>query len=111
MNDRDLVQEFLSRCVDDNVDSYKQLLEKLPRDEAKDPYWIKLLDFYDRSNNEDRQFIIELMRQVSIDSVASVLSIIDGVGYTELNEDLVLSDDHGNSLQGDLSDMFLEKCE
>ena len=51
------------------------------------------------------------MRQVSIDSVASVLSIIDGVGYTELNEDLVLSDEHGNSLQGDLSDMFLGKCE
>ena len=59
MNDRDLVQQFLLRCVDDNVDSYKQLLEKLPRDEATDPYWIKLLDFYDCSNNENKQLIIE----------------------------------------------------
>lgn len=111
MNDRKLAKELLIRCVDDNIDSYRQLLEKLPREEAKDPYWIKLLDFYDRSNNEDKEFILGIMRQVSIDSVASVLSIIDGSGYSETNEELTLLDSSGNQLQGCILDSFLEQCE
>ena len=108
MNNGDLVQAFISRCVDGNVSFFKQLLENSPRDEDTS---VKIIDFYDRLNIKNKQFITTLIRQVSIDSVATVLSIIDGYGYSELSEGLVLSDKFGNDLQGYLSDILLETCE
>ena len=106
-----LVDEILVRTVNENVSFYRNMLENIPRSEVTDPYWKELLAFYDKSNQSERQLIINLMQQVSQDSVASLLSIVDGIGYSELDSELQLSDESGNILQGDLSNMFLKKCE
>lgn len=111
MKSEKFVDEIFLRTVNDNVTSYAEMLENLPRDEVKDPYWNELLAFYDKSNDSERKLILKLMRQVSQDSVASLLSIIDGVGYSELDSDLQLKDSSGKQLQGDLADLFIEKSE
>ncbi len=106
-----LVDEILARTVNENVTFYKSMLENVPRNEVTDPYWKELLAFYDKSNQGERELIITLMKQVSQDSIASLLSIIDGSGYSELKTELKLTDDSGKPLQGELSDIFIEKCE
>ena len=111
MKSEKLVDEIILRTVTDNVTSYSQMLENLPRGEVTDPYWKELLAFYDKSNETERKLILKLMRQVSQDSIASLLSIIDGVGYSELDSELQLLDSSGKELQGDLSDLFIDKCE
>jgi len=106
-----LVDEILARTVNENVTFYKSMLGNIPRNEVTDPYWKELLAFYDKSNQGERELIITLMKQVSQDSIASLLSIIDGTGYSELKSELKLSDNSGKSLQGELSDIFIKKCE
>jgi hypothetical protein len=49
------------------------------------------------------------MRQAFIPSVASVLSSSDG-DYSEVNEDLMCSDENGNQLQGGLSASYLSNA-
>ncbi|WP_394191374.1 hypothetical protein [Pseudoalteromonas atlantica] len=111
MKPEHLVDEILARTVNENVTFYKSMLENVPRNEVTDPYWKELLAFYDKSNQGERELIITLMKQVSQDSIASLLSIIDGSGYSELKTELKLTDDSGKPLQGELSDIFIEKCE
>lgn len=106
-----LVDEILTRTVSENVTFYKSMLDNIPRNEVTDPYWKELLAFYDKSNQGEREIIVKLMKQVSQDSIASLLSIIDGSGYSELGSELKLSDDSGKRLQGELSDIFIKKCE
>lgn len=111
MKPEHLVDEILARTVSENIIFYKSMLENISRNEVTDPYWKKLLAFYDKSNQNERELIIKLMKQVSQDSIASLLSIIDGSGYSELESKLKLSDDSGKYLQGELSDIFIKKCE
>ncbi|MEP4889686.1 MAG: hypothetical protein ABJV04_06640 [Aliiglaciecola sp.] len=111
MKSEHLVDEILTRTVNENVTFYKSMLEKIPRNEVTDPYWKELLAFYDKSNQGERELIVKLMKQVSQDSIASLLSIIDGSGYSELESELKLSDESDKPLQGELSDIFIKKCE
>lgn len=111
MKPEHLVDEILTRTVSENVTFYESMLNNIPRNEVTDPYWKELLAFYDKSNQEERELIVKLMKQVSQDSIASLLSIIDGCGYSELGSELKLSDESGKILQGELSDIFIKKCE
>ncbi|WP_298445732.1 hypothetical protein [uncultured Ferrimonas sp.] len=111
MKPEHLADEILARTVSENITFYKSMLKNIPRNEVTDPYWIELLSFYDKSNPSERELIVKLMKQVSQDSIASLLSIIDGSGYSELESELKLSDNSGKSFQGELSDIFVKKCE
>jgi len=51
------------------------------------------------------------MQQVATDSTASVLAVIDGSTYADLDSELRLTDEDGNQLGEDLSDLFLEASE
>ena len=105
------IVEIRNRVVNDNVNSYKKLFENLPRSKAKDPYWISLLALYDRLSSSEKELIIRVVRQVSIDTTATMLALIDGIGYSELGEEFKLIDSKGNQYQGDLSNIFLAMCE
>ena len=108
MNNEKLVTEIHKVSVLDNIESYRDLLQKLPRDQAKDPYWIKLLEFYDRASEDDKELLFQVMQQVATDSIASFLSLIDGVSYSNLDEELNLTNSNGDVLSGELADKYLE---
>jgi hypothetical protein len=110
MNDEKFALEALKRVVDENINSYREMLSSFPREDARDPYWIKLFSLFDSMSVEDRDLLVQIMRQVSIDTIASLLSIIDGSGYSDL-KGLRLVDGNGNDIQGDLSNIFLSRAE
>lgn len=100
-------QEFASiirtEVLEDNLAIYRQMLAE--HKEAKDPYWQKLRML----NNEQQQVLQMVMRQVAVDTIASLLGVLDGVVILKNHrEDFSLT--YGSDpkkLNGDLHDYFL----
>jgi hypothetical protein len=61
---------------------------------------------------DQQEVLFEIMRQVSVDTVASVLAVLDGCSPLEgAFEDYTLTYDGGEKLNGDLLNLFLAEDE
>lgn len=106
MTPEKFVEAVLKTVVEDGIASYKEILAADPG-EATDPYWKRVLDLYQSLAPAQREVILEIMRQVEIDTVSGIFGILDG-------EDFELFHKTAKSrvrLNGDLQDLFLGKVE
>ncbi|WP_109127345.1 hypothetical protein [Dyella sp. C11] len=107
--------EFVSKLgaavVDENHAIYRDVLLHTHADQAPDPYWQRVLTLFGTLDADQREVLLELTRQVTIDAVANVLGVIDG--------NCMLSDERGGlslthqgvELGGELQSLFLEIAE
>jgi hypothetical protein len=110
MNPHDFVSQVRASVVDENVATYRTLLETTPAASASDPYWRGLLGLHDRLSEVDRRVLRGVMRQVAVDTVSNLLAIIDGaLRMKGQNEDVELVGVKSRQrLDGSLQDLFLE---
>ena len=99
-----------SEVVEDGEQYYRKLiLEGDTLDSDKREYeWIEIMKFMSDSQKES---LLRMIRQIIIDTVASVGGILNGDGYSgfdDLGIDLIID---GNSTEGCLTDAFLEYVE
>lgn len=80
-----------------------------------DPYWKRLLTLYRGLPPRQRKVVLEIMRQVQVDTVSELFGIFDGTSaLAGRSEDFELFHKKGQKrvrLNGDLQDLFLEKIE
>lgn len=108
MNANDLVSCVKATLVDNALRDYLEALEKFPRDEVADPYWQSVLKLYDSVAPQEKMTIIEIMRQVTIDSIAGMFGILDGTIVCPHGEEIRVMNLEQVVISGDLQDRFLE---
>lgn len=107
MTSEKFVRQLRKYVVDDEVRFYSETLIKSDRQEVTDRYWSDLTHLYDNLNAAQKSVLLQLVRQVSVDTVASLLGIIDGLSYFEEATGQFSLTMHGDTeLAGDLQEQF-----
>lgn len=98
--------------VKEGLEIYQGIYETPESDEVTDPHYKKALNFYNRISEEDKVVLMKIIEQTMVDTISSMLSIIDG--STPLDDDdsvepkLLLN---SMDTEGELQDLFLEYVE
>ena len=109
MNARELAGGLKKNIVDANVATYEKLL-RLPGS-ATNPVWVNGVRLF-RSLDEDSQDVfVSFLRSVVIDSVSSVLAVVDGVTALDGQDGEVVMTVGDDVVSGDLQDEFLSRFE
>ena len=111
MTPQDFVSKLNTAVVEENHAIYRNLLMNTEIGQASDPYWRRVLHLFGDLSADQREVLLELTRQVSIDATANVLGVIDGacaLGGVDCEFRLIHG---GRDLAGDLQSLFLEQAE
>jgi hypothetical protein len=114
MTPNQLAQALKAEIVDANVAIYRDLYRTANRGDAIDPYWAKAFATFDRMEADDKDVLLEIMRQVAVDTVSNVLGVLDGSSSLPgVEEDFHLATKRDSSarLNDGLQDAFLELVE
>lgn len=111
MTPQDFVSKLNAAVVEENHAIYRDLLLNTDIDRATDPYWRRVLSVFHDLSADQREVLLELTRQVTIDATANVLGVIDGACALggEACEFRLIS--NGRDLAGELQSLFLEQAE
>lgn len=108
MTPKDFVIGLMNNTVDDGVNYYQDVFNDRTPEDATNPYWKRALQLYQCLTPENKTVFFEIVRQVSVDTVSSVLGIIDGVGFMKgAKDDFTLLYGKDQELSGDLQSLFL----
>lgn len=111
MTPNDFVSKLHAAVVEENHAIYRDLLLDTEVERASDPYWRRVLGVFRDLNADQREVLLELTRQVTIDATANVLGVIDGscaLGGVDCEFRLI---SEGRDLAGELQSLFLEQAE
>ena len=110
MKPEDFVQKIRQSVLDENIAIYRELFETTEIEETSDPYWKSALLLFNKLGVEEKEVLLNIMRQASVDTISNLFALLDGVSCLEGQQGdfyLALSKDL-NALNGDLQDIFLE---
>ncbi|WP_257456316.1 hypothetical protein [Archangium lipolyticum] len=110
MTPQDFVNQVRASIIDENVATYRTLLETTPIKSASDPYWRSLIGLNERLSEGERKILYDVMRQVAVDAVSSLFAVIDGsVRMDGQTEDVELVGAKSRQrLNGSLQDLLLQ---
>lgn len=111
MTPDEFVASLSTTVVDENNAIYRSLLLDTRAEQAADPYWQRVLKLFGELSADQREVLLELTRQVTIDAVANVLGIIDGTCRLCGEHGRLRLTCEGADLGGDLQTLFLEHAE
>jgi hypothetical protein len=108
------VKDVVTTIVDGGVTSYKGTFAE--RGEVTDAYWRRVLDLYRSLPRRQKRVMLDIMRQVEVDTLSHVFGILDGssqLGGRFQDFELFHRGRRGarTRLDGDLQDLFLNKTE
>lgn len=111
MKPKELVEILKKSVIEENFDSYQNLLETT--NEATDPIWKGILPIYIDFSKEEKETFLKFLRIVEINTLSHVLGIFDGTTYAEGIDDEFIINMEGKKekLNGDLQNLFLELIE
>ena len=110
MKVEDFVVQIRKSVVDENSVIDRELFEDTTTT-VTDPYWIRARSLYASLESEQQDILLEIMRQVAIDTVSNVFAIMDGVTELEGQDGAVRVQCGADELSGELQDRFLEQFE
>ena len=105
------IRSLYKTIVQGGKNEYKELFDNTNVEEATDKYWISALQLYENLTEENKEKLMEVIELVMIDTISSILGIIDGSStLSECNAEpkLYLND---IDTDGELQDLFLEYVE
>lgn len=106
-----VVNGIIQQIVVQETGEYLQLIDSTNENEITDDRWRQAYDLYHGLDTENRGRFETLVRLVTIDTISSLLGLIDGVSSFEGQTDefeLTYADD---VISGDLQDTFLARIE
>lgn len=110
MKKEEMVNGLKKRLVDAGLDNYINTFNELKNTAGLDKFWTDTAIFYEELNEEEKTIFFGVIRQVQIDTLASVLAFLDGTYWVKGQEDDVKLVSLGNpeeELNGELTDTFL----
>ena len=112
MTPRDFAVGLMHSVVDEGVRAYEDMFNEAYPEKSSDPYGKQALTLFHSLTQEQKFIFFKIVRQVSVDTVSSVLGIIDGVGFIEgATEEYTLIYGRDQKLSGDLQSLFLVEQE
>jgi hypothetical protein len=112
MESIEFVELLKANVLDFNFISYIQFFRSGNLETVMDPYWKKALQLYEHIKESEKEVFFMIIKQIEIDTISSLLGIIDGTIVIKENADINLSINVGNkSIGGNLQDQFLEIIE
>jgi hypothetical protein len=102
------VQAIQNAVVRDNLAVYNEMFRTTPVECAVDPLWIRALTMFNSLDEEGKETLIEVIRNIMIDTTANLLGIFDGccpVSGIEADVTLAVG---GEPIGGELQELFLE---
>lgn len=113
MINKQFAESLSSDLIQELCDDYISLLEEYPIENATDKYWIEILGLYRKESDHVRALLLKIMRRTMIDTVSTVLGVIDGesnLGNKSYNF-IILDKKSGEKVNGELQEMFLQNIE
>lgn len=111
MNEK-FVKSLYESIVKENLVLYKELYKTTKVEADTDEYYKEALNLYNSLSEEKRDVIIRIIEQTMVDTISSMLGIIDG--SIPLEEDDSLETKlllNSVDTDGELQDLFLEHVE
>lgn len=108
MQSRQFVVGLREEVVEANLTSYRQLFANTSPTGATDPYWREALALYAHLNEDQREVLFKIIRQVVVDTTSSLLAVLDGVSRLRSQKEAFTLRCGDDRLDGDLQDQFLE---
>lgn len=105
------VKALYESVVTENLESYQEGYETTAADDITDPYRKEAQGLYDSLNAEQKKVLMCVVEQTMIDTISSVLGILDGsstLGDATMEPKLLIND---VDTEGELQDYFLEFIE
>jgi hypothetical protein len=106
----EFVSQIRKSVIEENLSLYKDLFASTDVKEARDPHWVRVSGLYSSLNNDDRRVLLDLIRQVMVDTISNVFAILDGVSQLEgqQGEFRLSASSQAEELNGELQDRLLE---
>lgn len=105
------VKSVYETVVEENKNLYKHLFETTIVDKRTDEYWRQSLNLYNSLSTENKEALINIIKQTMIDTISNMFGIIDGSStLKDSNIDAKLLLD-GVDTEGELQDLFLSYVE
>jgi hypothetical protein len=110
MNDEQFVKKVRQSIIDENSKIYKELFDSNEQDQVSDPYWQEALSLYKNLSAGEKETLLRIMRQVSVDTISNIFALLDGASYLEGQDGLfrLTMENKQEKINGDLQDIFLE---
>lgn len=110
MTPHEFVDHVRKSIVEENILMYQDIFASTAIADATDPHWIRTLTLYATLDGEGKKVLLDIMRQVVVDTISSVFSILDGNCYLEnfTGDFALLTDPPTEVLNGELQDRFLK---
>jgi hypothetical protein len=112
MTPQDFSSGLMREVVDQGMRSYRNIYVNSRAEDSRVAWGRRALTLFHSLQPEQQQVLFEIMRQVRVDTISSVLAILDGASSLEgAFEDYVLTYGGGENLIGDLQSLFLAEEE
>jgi len=112
MTPEEFVVSIRAEVLDQNLRAYDEILAT-PLPDVKDERWRQILGQFVAMTKGQQEAVRLLVRQSMVDTISSVLGILDGTSLLEhYRERFALTyGEEGEKLNGDLQDFFLAEEE
>jgi hypothetical protein len=112
MNPEEFVKYVRTEHVERLVDEYEEIFLKTPLEEYSDPSMKIIAQLWQTSETEIQTALRNVLKLGAQNSIASFLGQLDNVSLPLGQEkELILREDNGEILSGDLLDIFWEQEE
>lgn len=104
------IKKICRDIIADSLEVYKDLFDNTKLESATDPYWQRVLPFYSRLSESEKELFLQVIRQIMVDTVSDFLGTIDGADVSDGSEEevsLLLARSHVK-ISGGLQEIFLE---
>lgn len=106
-----LVSAIYKSILVDNIEIYKNLFETTKVGPKTTKYWKEALVLFEKLSEDDKQALLRIVEQTTIDTISNMLGAIDGSStLVDFDPEISLIVEN-QCVQGDLQDIFLEMVE
>lgn len=105
----ELVERLRANVIDEDLQLYRQIFEETLASDAQDTYWRDALGFFADLTKAQQEVLFRIIRQIGVDTLSTVLGILDGSVSADGIEGEVALYWKGENVSGDLQAIFLSQ--
>ncbi len=98
--EKEFIRSLINGVINENLVLYKEIIDT-PIAEVTDEYWKNVISLYNSVDRSRQETIVDIFKQVMIDTVSTMLGIIDGS---------IAIDDYENELELRINDQKTDDC-
>lgn len=103
------IEEFVAQVrlsiVEERPEIYRELFGSTT--DAIDPYMVRAITFYRSLDAEQKEILLQIVNQVTIDTISTIFALIDGINELKGQDGPISLKCGTDELSGELTDRFL----